>query len=154
MTIVNPESLVLLGSVAESDAFKIRVGTAGKLTPTAMKSERLDVVVRSVSSVPFGDGQFEVSLDLQNSGGRKDLVAGMSGSVRVLSYFNARALTVPASAVLADEFDDTVRYVNLWLDGKPVRRNVEIGVTHGELVEVRSGLSANDEVLKEKPKPE
>ncbi len=153
MTIVNPDSLQLIGMVPESEVTKLRVGSAGKITPTAMKKERLDVVVKSISPIPSGEGQFEVSLDLLKV--NRNIVAGMTGSVRVTDYFAARALSLPVNVVYTDELDDTIRYVYTLSDeGKPIRKTVEVGVTQGDRIEIRSGISVSESILAEKPKTE
>ena len=153
MTIVNPDSLQLIGNVPESEVSKLRVGSSGKITPTALKKDRLDVVVKSVSPIPATDGQFEVSLDLPKA--NRSIVAGMSGSVRITDYFAARALSLPVSVVYTDEVDDLVRYVYALSDeGKPIRKTVEVGVVQGDRIEIRSGISVSDSILAEKPKPE
>jgi HlyD family secretion protein len=149
LTIVNPNSLRLVGSVSEADVTKIRVGMAGKATPGANKSARLDVAIGSVASVPSGDGSYRVSMDIRSP--LTGLVAGMSGSAKVITYFNAQAITLPAPIVLTDEIDDTIRYVNVLENGSPMRKNVEVGVTQGDKIEIKSGLRAKDEVIVEKP---
>jgi multidrug resistance efflux pump len=154
MTVVDPNNQTWIGSVGEVDLPKVRIGASGRVTPTAMKSERLDVSVRSVAPVPSSEGQFEVMLDVRKGKDYKDLVAGMTGSAKVISYFNARAATLPVSVVHTDEFDDLLRYVYVLVDGKPSRKSVEVGVTQGDRIEIRSGLSGADEVLVEKPKSE
>ncbi len=153
MTIVQPEGLQLIGTVPESEVTKLRVGVSGKITPTAMKRERLDVVVKSISPIPTLDGQFEVNMDLSKA--NRSIVTGMTGSVRVTDYFAARALSLPVNVVHTDEIDDTIRYVYMLSDeGKPIRKSVEVGVVQGDRVEIRSGISASDSVLAEKPKTE
>lgn len=153
LTVVSPDRLQLVGNVSENEVAKLRVGESGKLTPTTMKNERLDVAVRSISSVPVGDGQFEVTLDIKNS--NKDFVPGMTGSVRLVTYFNAKTMTLPTNVVLTDEIDDTIRYVNvLSPEDKVVRKNVEVGVTQGDRIEIRAGVGTSDKILLEKPKAE
>ncbi len=150
MTIVNPESLQLIGTVPESEVTKLRVGVSGKITPTAMKKERLDVVVKSISPIPSTESQFEVNLDLAKA--NRSIVAGMTGSVRVTDYFAARALSLPINVVHTDEIDDTIRYVYTLSDeGKPIRKTVEVGVVQGDRIEIRSGISVSESILAEKP---
>lgn len=153
VTVVNPESLQLVGNVAEANFSTLRVGGAGKLTPTTMKNERVDVVVHSITPIPVSDGQFEVTLNITNP--KKELVAGMTGSVRVITYFNPRASTLPTSVVLTDDLDDTIKYVYVMnVESKSVRKNVETGVTQDDRVEIRSGIDSTEAILLEKPKTE
>ena len=153
MTVVSPDNLQIVGSVPEADVTRLRVGGSGKIIPAAMKKERLDVVVKSIATIPSGEGQFDVSLELVKS--NRSIVAGMTGSVRVTDYFAARALTLPLNVVFTDESDDTIRYVySLSDEGKPVRKNVDVGVVQGERIEIRSGIVASESILAEKPKSE
>jgi len=79
----------------------------------------------------------------------------MTGSVRLVTYYNAKTMTLPTNVVLTDEIDDTIRYVHvLSPEDKVVRKNVEVGVTQGDRIEIRAGVGTSDKILLEKPKAE
>ena len=65
-----------------------------------------------------------------------------------MPYRKTDALTVPASAVFADDLDDDRHYVLL---PGAARRDVKLGQKSGQRVEILQGLRGGDEVLQQKP---
>jgi multidrug efflux pump subunit AcrA (membrane-fusion protein) len=113
----------------------------------------------TLSNVPVATGKFDAKFDL--TGDVPDwLVAGMSCKVKVATYDKADALVVPKKAVHTDKDDEEIQYV--WLVAvnesdakedkakdasiKAVRREVTLGKTSGENVEILKGLKAGDVV--------
>lgn len=71
--------------------------------------------------------------------------AGMSATVELLAGSATDVLVLPVTAVQGAVGTGTV-----WVprpDGEPVERTVQLGLTDGERVEVRSGLAEGDRVL-------
>jgi multidrug efflux pump subunit AcrA (membrane-fusion protein) len=74
----------------------------------------------------------------------------MSCKVKVVTYDKEKVLTVPKKAVQTDKLDEEQKYV--WLvdstdaKAKPVRRDVKLGRSSGDDVEVLSGLKKDDVV--------
>jgi RND family efflux transporter MFP subunit len=67
------------------------------------------------------------------------LQIGMTAEANIITHETSRALLVPAAAVSGD---------HVWVvaGGRLYRRNVQLGVTGRDLVEVRSGLSPTDAI--------
>jgi HlyD family secretion protein len=153
MTIVRPNSLEIVGAVAEADVAKLRVGATGRITPNAFKQDRVNVVVKSISNIPVADGTFDVSFELGQT--ELPLVAGMTGSIKLVTYFNPRAMLVPTKLIYTDESDDQVQFVYvLSEDNKPIKKTVETGVVQGENTEIRTGIDSTAKVLVDKPQSE
>lgn len=152
LTLVDPTALQARVIVPEKELALATVGVKGQLTPTAFPKGRLPVALRARSPIPVSEGNFDAIFDLP-AAGTSQLVAGMGCEVRITPYMNAAALVLPVKSVFTDELNDDQRYVLLLgADGKPVRKNVTIGQTNDEVVEITAGLIAGDKVLAEKPK--
>ena len=108
---------------------------------------------RRITAVPVATGKFNTDFDLTGSELPDWIVAGMSCKVKVTTYDKEDALVVPKKAVHTDKDDEELKYV--WLmpakatdakkaDVKPERRNVKLGKTSGDNVEIANGLTAGD----------
>jgi multidrug efflux pump subunit AcrA (membrane-fusion protein) len=150
LTIVEPGNLLVRASVPEKDYAQVKVGAAGQLVPKSEPDRKLDVKVREVSAAPVAEGQFAATLDL--AGDAASLTPGMTGQVKVTSYYKPDALLVPAKSVFTDDLDEEQKYVLVLLaDGKHERRNVKIAKATEKWAEVATGLAEGDKVLLEKP---
>ncbi len=151
LTIVDNQSLTFLAKVPEADLAKVQQGAAGRITPTAYPQERIAARLKQLESVPVADGQFRVTVDIE-SGSALKLVAGMTGTAKIVTYANAKAITVPSKVVFTDPSDDTKKFVYVvGSNEKGERRDCTVGVTMGDRIEVLSGLSLGEQVLEEKP---
>jgi len=150
MTVVARRPLEVLAEVGEDKRADISVGEPAKIVPPLENAAWLPAKLASVSSVPVAKGKFAADFDLTGSELPDWIVPGMSCKVKVVTYDQESALTVPKKAVQTDKLDEEQKYV--WLvdskntKAKPVRRNVKLGKTSGEDVEVLSGLEKGDVV--------
>jgi HlyD family secretion protein len=151
MTIVKSNKLSVQGSIEEKDRPLVQTGAQAKVTPTALPERRLSATVQSIAPAPLGTS-FDVKLTLADQ--PEGLLPGMTCQVKIKAYAKEDALTLPASAVSADEADEDQQVV--YLPGKdkapPAKKVVKVGKRSGDKVEIVEGLNEGDEVLKEKPK--
>ena len=75
------------------------------------------------------------------------LRAGMVSEARIYSNKQVNALTVPAEAIVRDARGVTNVYVYEPTRGRVYARRVEVGAPVGSEIEVRSGLSGNEQVV-------
>jgi multidrug efflux pump subunit AcrA (membrane-fusion protein) len=149
-TIVADGTWVVRATVAEKDLAAVQPGAAGRAKLTAFPKVRLPVKVRDVANAPNSDGSFDSSLDLLAPSDK--LIAGMSCEVKLTTYFNPDAVTVPTAAVFREELDEEKEFVYVQgADGKPEKRPVVTGHTKGDMTEIVSGLSASDKIFPQKP---
>jgi hypothetical protein len=152
LTVVKPRPLFVRAGVDEKDLQYVRAGLTGKAVPTALPDLKLPVKVERVSAVPLGAGKFEARLAVTLGADQGSLMPGMTCDVKLTAYKNDKALTVPASAVFADEADEDQAIVyRLTKDGKPEKRNVTVGKKADRKAEIVEGLQEGDEILLEKP---
>jgi multidrug efflux pump subunit AcrA (membrane-fusion protein) len=149
MTIVKPGPLTVRATVEEKDRGLVAAGAPCKVTPAAMPDTKLAGKIDRVSRVPVG-GTFEAIVGFDSAPGDA-IVPGMACAVKVVTYTNPDAVTVPAVAVFDDELDEDKHYVYKAGTGKPEKATVTVGKRSGGRAEITSGLSAGDEILLAKP---
>jgi multidrug efflux pump subunit AcrA (membrane-fusion protein) len=149
MTIVRPGPATVRATVEEKDRGLVSVGAACKVTAAALPDAKLPGKIDRVSRVPIG-GAFEVFVAF-DAAPAEAIQTGMACSVKVVTYTNPNALTIPAVTVFDDELDEDRHYVYKALPGGPEKRTVTVGKRSGGRAEITSGLEAGDEVLLSKP---
>lgn len=154
MTIVKPRPLFVRAVVEEKDLHSLQPGMAGKTTPTMNPDLKLSSKLQNLSTVPVTPGSFEARIELEGDKSAS-LVPGMACTVKFVPYLKKETLTVPSSAVFAEELDEDKHYVYLLgKDSKGTKHAVTIGKKSGSKTEILKGLSENDEILQQKPTPE
>ncbi|MBS0265012.1 MAG: HlyD family efflux transporter periplasmic adaptor subunit [Planctomycetes bacterium] len=147
LTIVGTGKWLLHTEVEEKEIGEIQVGQSARFVPTRSPQKKLAGKVQRVASIPES-GKFEVVIALTDPV-PAEIVAGLTGTVKIMTVQKDNALTVPSSAVFENSDDDT-HYV--YLPGKtPLKKTVKIGVVSGDRTEIVEGLAASDEILASKP---
>jgi hypothetical protein len=78
--------------------------------------------------------------------------AGMGATMKIQAGLAENVLVVPITAV-----QGSVQTGNVWVvgeDGEPSERAVTLGLTDGDLVEIREGLSEGEQILQFVPVPD
>ncbi len=149
MTIIKTKDLFVRGSVDEKDCRVVAAGQGCKLATPAYPDAKLTGQIEKVASVPVG-GSYEVRVKVKPVD--VAVIPGMSAMVKVVTYENKDALTLPGGVIFSDD-DDEKTYV--WKTGgeggKPTKVSVKVGKRTGGKAEIMSGLSEGDEVLLTKP---
>ena len=141
-----------VAKVDEVDVVQIEVGQAVSVTGNAFPGRRLGGVVSHVSSqadrrsrrVP--EFPVVVTLDPLEDGQRDLLRAGMSGHLEIVVYRNDAALLVPIDVVQRRGRKHRLQVVDRDT-GETQAREVEIGITTLDSVEIVAGLEAGDEIV-------
>lgn len=155
MTILERRPLQVLAQVGEARRPEFSVGLAAKVVPPVENAEWLPAKLESITAIPVATGKFNADFDLAGAELPDWIVAGMSCKVKVTTYDKEDALVVPKKAVHTDKDDEELKFV--WLivskdgdskgaEAKAERRNVKLGKSSGEHVEITSGLKAGDVV--------
>lgn len=153
MTIVQPRPMSIRTTVAESKLRDVRAGVKGIAVPTGNSDLKLTAIVSRVSAVPSGAAGFDAEVSVALGDQAQALMPGMTCKLKLVSYLNKDALTVPPKAVETDELDERKQYVHLLdKDGKPKKQPVTLGRRTAEKVEVLKGLSPGDKILATAPK--
>lgn len=151
-TIGNFSRMAARAKVDEVDVVRIAVGQPVSVTGNAFGSLRLRGAVTHVASQPDpqarGAPLFDVvvTLDPLDGDQKKRIRAGMSSRLQIVVYSKEAALMVPLEAVddrgrsyWVSVLDPTTREVS--------ERQVAIGPSTQDLVEIAAGLQAGDEIV-------
>ena len=136
----------------ESDVARLRAGQKVTVTGNAFRGLTLEGEVSHVSSQadPKSRGipSFAVAVTLDPVGPEEAerLRAGMSAKIRIVTYSNPKALLVPIDAVLSRRGVHRLRVVDAD-SGEVEEREVEIGPTTRDSVEILAGLKPGETIL-------
>jgi multidrug efflux pump subunit AcrA (membrane-fusion protein) len=148
MTIVDSGSLRLRGDLEEKQLAGVRVGSAGIARPTANSDASFEVNVAQMGTVPVDEAKFDCVMESKNL--PKGLIAGMSCEVKFLTYEKKDAVLAPKASVYSDD-DGQSHYVFVPDGTESQRRDVKVGKTKDDKMEIVSGLKAGEKILKTKP---
>ena len=151
-TIVQPRPLFVRIDVPETELHQLKPGLAADAIPAGFPEVKLAAKLESVSLVPLKAGTFDGKLSVSASRAASAVMPGMTCSLTIKVYENAKALAVPAGAVFPDAADKAKRVVYVvGKDGKPAKRAVKVGRKSGNQVEILDGLKAGESVSLTKP---
>jgi multidrug resistance efflux pump len=148
ITIVGLDQLRLRGEVAEKQLHAIRPELIGTARPNSNSDDSFSAKVSEVGSIPVEEGKFDCVLVADPM--PKALVPGMTCSVKFLVYENQSAVLVPKASVFSDD-DGQTHYVFVQSEDGHQRRDVKIGKSKDDKLEVVSGLKSGEKILKAKP---
>jgi multidrug efflux pump subunit AcrA (membrane-fusion protein) len=153
LTVVDTDRLGLTAEVDETDVLLVKAGIGATVELDAATGATYAAKVRAVDLLPTtsarGGVSYKVRLDL-GAGRYADRSAaptprpGMSAVVRLRVRQATDAVTVPASAIVNADGQDTVWAVR---DGRYRRVPVTLGVQGEDVVEVTGGLDAGQRVV-------
>ncbi len=152
ITIVKPRPIFVRATVEEKDIEQVKAGLKAKVSATGYPELKLAGKLDSVSAIPVSPGNFEARIAVELPKDSQALMPGMACSVKLLTYVQENAISVPAGAVFADDVDDEKSHVFLAVkEGKPEKRTVKVGKRSAGKVEILEGLREGDEILLENP---
>ena len=144
------DTLELRTYVAERFVSKIRVGLSAEAALTAWPGETFKAVVREVSPVLDPVSRtLELRLGFRHPDSR--LKAGMYATVKVITEDKESVVKIPSEAVVR-RFGETYAFVVEKDPENPEasvarKRTITPGILIDDILEVRAGLSADDEVV-------
>jgi RND family efflux transporter MFP subunit len=126
----------------------IKVGTKAQLAVPEYPGRTFTATVNaSAQSVEAGSGTTRMQLLVDNSAG--ELLTGAFVNVRLELAHPEIAINVPASALIVGQ--DGVRIATLGADDRVVLKPVTIARDLGKVVEIATGLAADDRVIDSPP---
>lgn len=145
VVVTDLKNLVLKANVSESDVSKLKADQAATVTVNAMSGTPIQAKVATVDLTPTTSNnvvQYGVSLALTQP--PDGLKPGQSASVEITVAGATNVLAVPAAAVQTVSGASSVQVME---NGTETRKTVEIGVRGDQYVEIKSGLTAGEEVV-------
>ncbi len=158
LTIADSGKMVAVATVDEVDVTKIEVGQAVRIWGDAFSDFMIQGTVRHVSPQSQQAQQasrrgappprFEVVIELEelNEEKKAQLRIGMSCQIRIVVYHNPEALMVPVGAVHTGGGAYLVHVLDP-ATGAAVEKQVQLGMTSLDAVEVLTGLAVGDIVI-------
>lgn len=153
--IVNDEDLVMKFAIPEGELTVLKAGIPGEIRFRAIDAN-LPIIVSGISplvspATGTADGELAWGPALPPATAaaiRKHLFPGMVG--RVTFHVNRRnGIAIPKDALV---FEKKTYFVRLLVDGKSLKREVTIGKTLGETIEILTGLNAGDTLITQRSK--
>ncbi|HEY6232694.1 MAG TPA: efflux RND transporter periplasmic adaptor subunit [Pyrinomonadaceae bacterium] len=141
-TIVKINPLRLRIDIPEQAIPTVSVGQSISVTTSAWPDRNFSGRIARISpNVTPTSRTLTVEAEVENNGGV--LKPGQFATVRVLQARAAPAVLVPARAVRTESGVSRVFVIK---DGKAQERQVQLGQTEGDLVEIKSGITENENV--------
>ncbi len=137
------DPLLAIFHVPEREIHKLGKQQAARLTFDAWPDEIFPGEVDRISPVVTpATGTVKVTVKMDKAGNK--LQPGMFGRVRILYDSRDDAVLVPADAVVTEDARDAVFVI---VDGKAQRRDVEVGFSEGNVVQIVSGVDVEETVV-------
>ncbi|HUS11565.1 MAG TPA: efflux RND transporter periplasmic adaptor subunit [Pyrinomonadaceae bacterium] len=141
-TIVKINPLRLRIDIPEQAIPTVSVGQSVSVTTSAWPDRNFSGRIARISpNVTPTSRTLTVEAEIQNPGGV--LKPGQFATVRILQSRAAPAVLVPARAVRTESGVSRVFVIK---DGKAQERQVQLGQTEGDLVEIKNGVTENENV--------
>jgi multidrug efflux pump subunit AcrA (membrane-fusion protein) len=141
-TIVKINPLRVRIDIPEQAIPTVNVGQSVSVTTSAWPDKNFSGRIARISpNVTPTSRTLTVEAEIENSGGL--LKPGQFATVRILQSRAAPATLVPARAVRTESGVSRVFVIK---DGHAQERQVQLGQTEGDLVEIKSGVAENDNV--------
>ncbi|KOV87166.1 efflux RND transporter periplasmic adaptor subunit [Nocardia sp. NRRL S-836] len=145
VVVTDLKNLVVTANVSETDVSKLKNDQTATVTVNAMAATPIRAKVTQVALTPTTANnvvQYGVTLALSEP--PAGLRPGQSAGVEVTVAQASNVLAVPAAAVQTVNGASSVQTI---ANGAETRQTVEIGVRGDQYVEIRSGLTAGQEVV-------
>jgi RND family efflux transporter MFP subunit len=140
VTIVRTNPLRIRIDIPEQAIPEVRVGQSVSITTSAWPDRNFSGrVARIAPNVSATSRTLTVEAEIENSGGA--LKPGQFATVRILQERAEPAVLVPARAVATDAGVSRVYVIK---NGHAEQRLVQTGQTEGDLIEIRTGLAADE----------
>lgn len=142
MSVVNIDKVKLVIDVAEEEINKIKDGQEVDIVVGALNNEKIKGVVTIVPPASNPTRLFQVKIDINND--EHKLKPGMFAEVNVEKGIKENVVVIPKDAILLKKHGNVVFVVK---DGKAIERQVKIGISNGENVEIIEGIKPGEKVV-------
>ncbi len=146
--VVNPDSLYFSIVIDEEDIGLVESGQAVAVTLDAFADETLQGTLGSIDFNPTtsssGSTAYEAKVLIPLDVSSDKYRLGLNGVAQVTIDKKDQALTIPLDSIIER---DGASYVQVLVNELPQEKQITVGITTDEWVEVREGLSVDDNVV-------
>jgi multidrug resistance efflux pump len=153
MTIVDPSSMVLNGTVNQVDAEKLRLGMKATVRIDAYPDVELPGTLIAIGALSKAStfraryvGEIPIRLKIEKMDPR--VIPDLTGSAEIVLNSERDTMLVPLSAVFAENNES---YVFVQGPEGWIKKKVELGIPNFTTVAVRSGIQKGDVVALQRP---
>ena len=142
--IVDYNDLQLKVRVDEYDLKAIQKDLVANITINSLNKDVEGIVTDISKEGVYMNGVtfFDTTLSIENEG---DILVGMSAEAKILNEKSENVAILPMTAIKF--YDNNSPYVNIKKDKLVEEKEVELGITNGINVEVKSGVKTGDKVF-------
>lgn len=141
-TIVKTNPLRIRIDIPEQAIPEVKVGQSVSLVTSAWPEKNFSGrVARTAPSVSVESRTLTVEAEIENSSGA--LKPGQFATVRILQSRPEPAVLVPARAIRTEAGASRLFVIK---NGRAEQRLVQLGITEGDLIEVKAGVTADEQV--------
>lgn len=148
-TVANMSDLIFKGKIDETEVGRLHEGMPVKLTVGALQNYSFEATLEYISPKGVeenGANQFEIKAAI-SAPDSITIRSGYSANAEIVLARADNVLTIPESTL---EFSNDSAFVWVMTDSVPEqkfdRRNIEIGMSDGIKIEVKSGITTTDKV--------
>jgi RND family efflux transporter MFP subunit len=142
LRVIDPSRLEVVASVPLADASRVELGAPAHLAPAPAGAAEIGLkVISRPAAVEAGTATIPIRLGFA---GTADIAVGTPVQVDIDAELHKGVVLVPAVAIVREGEDAAVFVAT---GAKAKRRAVEIGLTDGSNVEIRSGVNAGEMVI-------
>lgn len=152
MTILPEAASIMHTTIEEKDLHQVRKGQTVTVTPTAYPDLKIEGKITSLSRFPNAGSKYDATISVSSQD--KDwsnIVPGMSGEGKILTYHVKNAILLPKDSVFSDDDGETHYVFVAGDDDKSTKTTVKTGKTSGDKIEILNGVKAGQKILKSKP---
>ena len=146
-SLADVKKMIFEGKVDESEVGKIKEGLPLEITVGAIEDEKFDAVLDYIAPKGVEENgaiQFEIKGTLKNMDSTF-IRAGLSANASIILDKAENVLAIKEALVQYDENQKPFVEVEIG-DQKFEKRDVELGISDGIIVEVKSGISESDKI--------
>ena len=148
-TVADMSDLIFRGNVDETEVGHIHEGIPVKITLGALQNMKFDAVLEYISPKSVennGANQFEIKAAIA-APDSVQIRSGYSANAEIVLDRAQKTLAVPESTV---EFNGDSTFIYVMTDSVPVqkfeRRPIQVGMSDGIKIAIKSGISAQDKI--------
>jgi membrane fusion protein, multidrug efflux system len=145
--IVNTSSLKVVTSIPENYLTRVRIGTPAEVNVPDV-NRKFNATVSLISQSVDANRGFTADIKIPYDASLKP---NQSAKVRIMDYSSPNTVVIPINVVQTDEAGKYVYVLEKTSNGKAFakKKSINIGEVYGSSVEVKTGLSAGEQLITE-----
>jgi multidrug efflux pump subunit AcrA (membrane-fusion protein) len=145
-SVVDLNPVKVKAGIPESQVGKVRVGDRAEISIPSLNGQKFEGKIEAIAAASDPVSRTYVSKIVVPNPSRV-LLAGMVSEARLFGGAQENVITLPGQAIVRDARGVTQVFVVAPGQNRAYGRRVEVGAMTGNTVEIRSGLTGNEQVI-------